>query len=98
MKFGRKYVFIWTHTESHTTASLEYRISLTDEHSLPRNQVPEWAGSYINYKGLKKLVKAAARAAQDGEQVDLAGVFFIPAHGRIPSPCCWPRLDVSKQS
>ena len=42
--------------------------------SLPRNQVPEWAGSYINYKGLKKLIKAGVRAAQDGEQVDLAGV------------------------
>ncbi len=41
--------------------------------SLPRNQVPEWAGSYINYKGLKKLVKAAAKASRDGEQVDLAG-------------------------
>lgn len=41
--------------------------------SLPRNQVPEWACSYINYKGLKKLVKAAAKASHDGEQVDLAG-------------------------
>ncbi|KAK4152039.1 Glycerophosphoryl diester phosphodiesterase family-domain-containing protein [Chaetomidium leptoderma] len=44
--------------------------------NLPRNQVPEWAGSYINYKGLKKLIKAAARAARDGEQVDLAEFFF----------------------
>ncbi len=39
----------------------------------PRNQVPEWAAFYINYKGLKKLVKAAATAAGEGEQVDLAG-------------------------
>ncbi|AEO71495.1 92e4c9ee-7a10-4609-b83e-85c30042bac6 [Thermothielavioides terrestris] len=44
--------------------------------NLPRNQVPEWAGSYINYKGLKKLIKAAAAAAQHGEQVDLAEFFF----------------------
>ncbi|KAK5661008.1 hypothetical protein OQA88_12386 [Cercophora sp. LCS_1] len=44
--------------------------------NLPRNQVPEWAASYINYKGLKKLVKALSVAAQDGEQVDLAEFFF----------------------
>lgn len=41
--------------------------------SLPRNQVPEWASAYINYKGLKKLIKAAAQASKNGEQVDLAG-------------------------
>ncbi|KAL2265508.1 hypothetical protein VTJ83DRAFT_6608 [Remersonia thermophila] len=44
--------------------------------NLPRNQVPEWAGAYINYKGLKKLIKASVRAAQDGEPVDLAEFFF----------------------
>ena len=41
--------------------------------NLPRNQVPEWASQYINYKALKKLIKNA----QDGEntvgQPDLAG-------------------------
>ena len=42
-------------------------------HSLARNQVPEWSSSYINYKGLKKLVKAAANAARNGEDPDLAG-------------------------
>ncbi|CAI6256796.1 unnamed protein product [Periconia digitata] len=43
-------------------------------HNLPRNQVPEWASQYINYKGLKKLIKsAAATAAQTGEDPDLAG-------------------------
>lgn len=42
-------------------------------HSLPRNQVPEWASSYINYKGLKKLIKAAVHTANSGEKVDLAG-------------------------
>ncbi|KAK3371342.1 Glycerophosphoryl diester phosphodiesterase family-domain-containing protein [Lasiosphaeria ovina] len=44
--------------------------------NLPRNQVPEWAASYINYKGLKKLVKALAAAARNGGPVDLAEFFF----------------------
>lgn len=40
----------------------------------PRNQVPEWASQYINYKGLKKLIKsAAAHATQTSEEPDLAG-------------------------
>ena len=43
-------------------------------HMLPRNQVPEWAASYINYKGLKKLIKTAAEAVKDGEDPDLAGI------------------------
>lgn len=42
-------------------------------HNLPRNQVPEWAASYINYKGLKKLIKNAAEASKDGSAPDLAG-------------------------
>ena len=42
-------------------------------HTLPHIQVPEWAASYINYKGLKKLIKTAAEAAKDGEDPDLAG-------------------------
>ncbi|KAF2833303.1 glycerophosphodiester phosphodiesterase GDE1 [Ophiobolus disseminans] len=45
-------------------------------HNLPRNQVPEWAASYINYKGLKKLIKTAAEAAKDGSAPDLAEFFF----------------------
>ncbi|KAI1106448.1 glycerophosphodiester phosphodiesterase GDE1, partial [Jackrogersella minutella] len=44
--------------------------------NLPRNQVPEWASSYINYKGLKKLIKAATNTAKAGEKVDLAEFFF----------------------
>lgn len=44
--------------------------------NLPRNQVPEWASSYINYKSLKKLIKTASKPAdgstQDDEP-DLAG-------------------------
>lgn len=45
-------------------------------YSLPRNQVPEWAGFYINYKGLKKLVRIAAEKVKNGEQVDIAGKMF----------------------
>jgi glycerophosphodiester phosphodiesterase len=42
--------------------------------NLPRNQVPEWASAYINYKGLKKLIKAAVQhSAEAGGEVDLAG-------------------------
>lgn len=42
-------------------------------HNLARNQVPEWASHYINYKGLKKLVKSAAEAVKNGGEADLAG-------------------------
>ncbi|KAF2003316.1 GDPD-domain-containing protein [Amniculicola lignicola CBS 123094] len=45
-------------------------------HNLARNQVPEWASSYINYKGLKKLIKTAAGAVKDGADPDLAEFFF----------------------
>ncbi|UPX10729.1 Glycerophosphodiester phosphodiesterase [Ascochyta rabiei] len=45
-------------------------------HDLPRNQVPEWASSYINYKGLKKLIKSAAAASNHGSDPDLAEFFF----------------------
>ncbi|KAJ9648085.1 Glycerophosphocholine phosphodiesterase [Coniosporium tulheliwenetii] len=44
--------------------------------NLPRNQVPEWASSYINYKGLKKLIKSAAEAVKQGGDADLAEFFF----------------------
>ncbi|KAF2145535.1 uncharacterized protein K452DRAFT_121596 [Aplosporella prunicola CBS 121167] len=45
--------------------------------NLPRNQVPEWASNYINYKGLKKLVKSAAEDAQKkGGEADLAEFFY----------------------
>ena len=42
--------------------------------NLPRNQVPEWATKYINYKHLKKLIKSAVGDAKHGETVDTAGV------------------------
>ena len=41
--------------------------------------MPEWSSSYINYKGLKKLIKAAADAAKAGKDVDLAGITPFPA-------------------
>ena len=59
-----------------------------DSNSLPRNQVPEWAAFYINYKGLKKLIKAIAAAVQNGEQVDVAGVFPSAFHLTRWKPFC----------
>ncbi|KAI9744933.1 MAG: Glycerophosphocholine phosphodiesterase [Claussenomyces sp. TS43310] len=44
--------------------------------NLPRNQVPEWSSSYINYKGLKKLIKVAAEAAKTGKHADVAEFFY----------------------
>ena len=41
--------------------------------NLPRNQVPEWAISYIKYKALKKLIKSAAEDGRRGNTVDAAG-------------------------
>ncbi|OJD37640.1 glycerophosphodiester phosphodiesterase gde1 [Diplodia corticola] len=45
-------------------------------HNLARNQVPEWASHYINYKGLKRLVKSAAEAVKNGAEADLAEFFY----------------------
>lgn len=41
--------------------------------NLPRNQVPEWASSYIKYKKLKKLIKSAAEDVKNGRGLDTAG-------------------------
>lgn len=41
--------------------------------NLPRNQVPEWAATYINYKALKKLIKRSLQSAQDQGDADVAG-------------------------
>ena len=41
--------------------------------NLPRNQVPEWASSYINYKALKKLIKNVAETARVTGTADTAG-------------------------
>jgi len=43
--------------------------------NLSRNQVPQWAGSYIDYKQLKKKIKAARQdVTEEGGAVDLAGI------------------------
>lgn len=48
--------------------------------NLPRNQVPEWASSYIDYKALKKLIKAAAAETEkNGDEPDLAGTVSLPS-------------------
>ena len=43
--------------------------------NLPRNQVPEWSAEYVDYKGLKKLIKAAVEQSKQGEESDLTGLF-----------------------
>ncbi|MCJ1438535.1 Glycerophosphocholine phosphodiesterase [Xylographa pallens] len=44
--------------------------------NLPRNQVPEWASSYINYKALKKLIKNVAETAKVTGTADTAVFFY----------------------
>ncbi|CRG84290.1 Glycerophosphodiester phosphodiesterase GDE1 [Talaromyces islandicus] len=44
--------------------------------NLPRNVVPEWSSSYINYKALKKLIKAASEDAKANKVADLVGFFY----------------------
>ena len=48
-------------------------VSMKFGRNLPRNQVPEWATSYINYKALKKLIKTAAESSKESSEADLAG-------------------------
>ncbi|QSS53577.1 glycerophosphodiesterase [Histoplasma capsulatum var. duboisii H88] len=44
--------------------------------NLVRNVVPEWSSSYINYKGLKKLIRSEIEAQKEGHDPDLAGFFY----------------------
>ncbi|PCH04609.1 Glycerophosphoryl diester phosphodiesterase [Penicillium occitanis (nom. inval.)] len=44
--------------------------------NLPRNVVPEWSSSYINYKALKKLIKSASDSQEAKDDVDLVGFFY----------------------
>ncbi|KAI4245539.1 MAG: hypothetical protein LQ352_006551 [Teloschistes flavicans] len=44
--------------------------------NLPRNQVPEWATTYIKYKSLKKLIRSAAESAKSSRNPDTAEFFF----------------------
>lgn len=39
--------------------------------------MPEWAAYYINYKGLKRLIKVAAESAKKGEPVVLDGMWLF---------------------
>lgn len=41
--------------------------------NLPRNQVPEWSTSYIQYKALKKIIKSAGEMSKRGDGTDTAG-------------------------
>ena len=58
---------------SQTSTKATASITMKFGQNLPRNQVPEWASSYIDYKALKKLIKAALNAIEAGEDPDLAG-------------------------
>lgn len=49
--------------------------------NLPRNVVPEWSSSYINYKALKKLIKSAAESQKADNDVDLVGECFFASRG-----------------
>jgi len=72
--------------------------------SLHRNQVPEWSSSYINYKGLKKLIKTAALAAKAGKDVDLTGRYRLPKYEAfiakisISKSSSFPSIEISKMS
>ncbi|KAJ5269394.1 hypothetical protein N7505_005152 [Penicillium chrysogenum] len=44
--------------------------------NLSQFTVPEWSGSYIKYKALKKLIKSAAEQIKAGQDPDLAGFFY----------------------
>ncbi|KAI9882398.1 MAG: hypothetical protein M1823_005855 [Watsoniomyces obsoletus] len=44
--------------------------------NLPRNQVPEWSSAYIDYKGLKKLIRLTAENVKNGGEPDLAVFFY----------------------
>jgi len=50
--------------------------------NLSRNEVPEWASYYIDYKGLKKLIKSALQGTTPGGNSDLAGKFAATGMSR----------------
>jgi hypothetical protein len=74
-------------------------------HNLSRNQVPEWASAYIDYKGLKKLIKAAAQTGKEGREADLAGtdistysIVHHYAHADHVKNSSTPSIETSKTS
>ncbi|KAL8994364.1 MAG: hypothetical protein Q9169_005651 [Polycauliona sp. 2 TL-2023] len=58
--------------------------------NLPRNQVPEWAATYIKYKNLKKLIKLAAGNADTAGKSSLPLEHFPFAN---PDPVFFYSLD-----
>lgn len=52
-----------------------YIVNMKFGRNLPRNQVPEWANSYIKYKALKKLIKSVGEEVKHGEGADTAGIW-----------------------
>lgn len=54
-------------TECKRTANMKFGRNLS------QFTVPEWSASYIKYKPLKQLIKAAAEQIKAGEEPDLAG-------------------------
>lgn len=56
--------------------------------NLPRNQVPEWASSYIKYKKLKKLIKSAVEDVKNGKGVDTAGETLYMLYARMGNNFC----------
>lgn len=64
---------LWTTLSTELVFVESRHLAMKFGRNLSRNQVPEWSSSYINYKGLKKLIKSAAEAAKQEANVDLAG-------------------------
>ena len=64
------------------SAIVEKQSKMKFGQNLPRNQVPEWASSYIDYKSLKKLIKTAKKAIEVGEDPDLAGMRCLAQKAR----------------
>jgi len=63
--------------------------------NLTRNQVPEWSAEYINYKGLKKLIKSASDGKKQDEEIDLAGTVSCFLYNRIPANACQASTSAS---
>jgi hypothetical protein len=83
--FGWALAFAFVQTPLLNESPLRAVVAMKFGRNLPRNQVPDWASSYIDYKGLKKLIKAAAKSEdegkQGGESPDLAGMVLDLVRG-----------------
>ena len=63
--------------------------------NLPRNQVPEWSTSYIQYKALKKLIKSARKDAECGDGADTAGQPSLHIYSIIHADCLQSSFTLS---